>query len=172
MKSGGAIWFYLIGSQGFTLAFCHFHNNYGQLSGGAIHLFKFTRFFLKGSNTFKYNHAGFGGAIYCRHVGINTHTAGVYIDDSLHIVGNKATDGGAIYVVNSRSAVVTIVNNTAENRGGGIFLNDSRSLIKMNPKSQILLHQNKVLSSKGKGGAIFILDTMKSCYSDWKCSVS
>ena len=66
----------------------------------------------------------------------------------------------------SLSAFVTIVNNTAENRGGGIFLNGSRSLIKMNPKSQILLHQNKVLSSKGKGGAIFILDTMKSCYSD------
>ena len=79
MKSGGAIWSYSIPSarsHGFTLAFCHFENNYGQLSGGAIHLYKSTHFILKGSNTFKYNHAGFGGAIYC---GINAHIEFGYI---------------------------------------------------------------------------------------------
>ena len=49
-----------------------------------------------------------------------------------------------------------MANNTAENRGGTLFLNGSGLHIIMNHKSKIVLHQNKAIS---KGGAIFILDT-------------
>ena len=57
-------------------------------------------------------------------------------------------------------------NNTAKNRGGALFLNGPRSPIEMLAKSQLLLRRNKVLSTAGKGGAIFVHDTKKSCHSD------
>ena len=67
---------------------------------------------------------------------------------------------------------LTMANNTAENRGGALFLNGSGPHIIMDHKSKIVLHQNKAI---GKGGAIFILDTSDcemECFLEFRSSNS
>lgn len=93
-------------------SYCQFQNNSAEVAGGAIYFLIQDPFHslchIAVHNRFEYNKAGSGGAIYYNCTFEDTKCY-VYIDGKLHILGNKAANGGAIYAQN---IVFTLVSNT------------------------------------------------------------
>jgi predicted outer membrane repeat protein len=129
-----------------------------ESAGGKFYRFKFS--VIMARTTFEYNRAGDGGAMYCS---CETNPGcKISVWHKLDIQFNEAANGGGIYAVNSTlllDAFITMTNNTAESRGGALFLD--KSVIMNTAVSHVTLQRNTITASSGKGGGIFVLD--ESC---------
>ena len=141
---------------------CHFHDNTGRISGGALYLKADCEFLLKGKTTFEYNKAG---AIYCWCFSYAFAECGIELCE-IHLAGRWWRHICRELFYFTQCYCNNELQHYTKNRGGALFLNGLRSPIEMFAKSQLLLRRNKVLSTAGKGGAIFVRDTKKSCHSD------
>ena len=146
----------------FNLSSNIFIGNNASGHGGAIYInvVHYSRIFL--SNTvFESNSASNGGALYAL-------TSYNYKIDTNNItlINNRATDsGGALYLSYSfinTGNIFQVINNTATNYGGGIVLRESALEVcdihkEQEEASLTVFLNNRVTSSNGKGGAIFLL---------------
>ena len=162
---GGAI--SITYSQGveviYNLSNNNFVGNKASRYGGAIYVelkLTFFKTFELTDTVFESNNASNGGALYVltSHDTINT--------NNITLINNTATDsGGAMYLSYSfinTGNIFQVINNTARNYGGGIVLHESVLEVcdihkEQEEASLTVFLNNRVTSSNGKGGAIFIL---------------
>ena len=153
----------------FNLSNNNFVGNKASSYGGSLYMeLKFTRSStIELSDTvFESNSASKGGALYVS-------TSRYKIDtNNITLINNRATDsGGAMYLSSSyikTGNIFQVINNTAKKSGGGIVLHESTLEIcdiekEQEEASLSVFLNNKVTSSNGKGGAIFIPEI--DCYS-------
>ena len=109
---------------------------------------------------FESNNASKGGALYVLTFRDTIDT------NNITLINNRATDsGGAMYLSYSfikTGNIFQVINNTARNYGGGIVLHNSVLEVcdiekEQEEASLTVFLNNRVTSSNGKGGAIFIL---------------
>ena len=140
----------------------NFVGNNASRYGGAIYVeLKSTVFVTIELNdtVFESNNASNGGALYVLTYGDTIDT------DNITLINNRATDsGGAMYLSSSlinTGNVFQVINNTATNTGGGIVLHESILEVcdiekEQEEASLTVFLNNRVTSSNGKGGAVFI----------------
>ena len=127
--------------------------------GGAVYISveHYSMIFL--SNTvFESNSASNGGALFI-------HYYGTIDTNNITLINNRATDsGGAMnlsYSFINTGNIFQVINNTTTNYGGGIVLHKSAlevcDIYKEQEASLTVFLNNRVTSSNGKGGAIFLL---------------
>ena len=97
----------------------------------------------------------------------------VETDNGFKLTRNRAREGGAIYACESVidfsveypivPVYLHISNNTAEISGGGLYMDRSQISVSLYRQFRwptvLILNQNVVTSSRGKGGAIFVSDS-------------
>ena len=140
----------------------NFVDNNALKQGGAIYveLESFVAIIELSDTVFESNNASNGGALF-----INTYY-GTIDTNNITFINNRATDsGGAMYLSSSlinTGNIFQVINNTARNYGGGIVLHESVLEVcdiekEQEEASLTVFLNNRVTSSNGKGGAIFIL---------------
>ena len=150
--SGGAVYFF--DARYGYLSNSLFYLNKARLDGGAIYFkqsrreysdFEFVQ--LAGGNA-TMNSARNGGFLY-------SSSCTVSIQGTYYIVGNKATNGGAIFINDSVESVdsqeLSLINNTAKENGGAIYAMNSVIVV----EGQMIYSHN---AAARKGGAIYISD--------------
>ncbi len=159
-NNGGGI--YMEGNlQVMNIINCSFSFNQAKTDGGAIFCKSYRTVFvnhdfeLEVYSTFNVaitGNGGFASMLQCE----------VVINSGYIISNNKAVKGGAIYAEESSIAFfnTSVIGNTAEESGGGLYLINTKIDFNTIPLSQALvkISHNVVTSDAGKGGGIYVLD--------------
>ena len=151
-ESGGVIYTQNTISMNTVIFNSSFTGNTAAESGGAIYCKYTTMLFLNSSS--EYNTAGSGGFTYLSN-------CYMIISSKMTLTRNRAlSKGGAIFadesVVNINGLNCVIEDNTAEDSGGAIYIFNSNILV--SHTTTVIFDNNRVTSSAGKGGAIFVRD--------------
>lgn len=151
--NGGGVFLdgYGTSNQAFSIYDSQIYDNYADVNGGGIFATESAMLNLYGGTISGNTCLGSGGGI---RVAGSTYFAIVKHENTAYIKGNKANDGGGISTgANSFNLIgkCEIENNTATNRGGGVYINNSKNPL------WLLFNQTTVTKNTApQGGGIYL----------------